>query len=199
MIIDPKELKKIKSKINRYEKNFKRAQPFFDDGGGTRFLLGPLYLVVDDIEGAVKHYKWFARKYSDSIDEPMHTLCRAITFFRNGKTKEAEYFFRRTHLSNTYLIPSLLGIPFYEMQVSQSWMWDTKEYALGTDPLFLNVFSESDLNWLRNSWNQKEFQELVKLHIELVEKLDKEPVGPVRSALVDKISNLCTKESRKKK
>lgn len=199
MAIDPKELKKAKTKISRYEKNFKRAQPFFDDGGGTRFLLGPLYLLVDDIQGAVKHYKWFARKYSDSIDEPLHTLCRAVTFFRTGKTKEAEHFFRRAHLANTYLIVSLIGVPFYELQVRKSWMWDTKEYVLGLDPQFLNIFLESDLNWFRENWNQKEFQEFVKLHITLVEKLDKEPVGPVRSTLVSEISDMREKESRKKK
>lgn len=199
MEIDPKELKKARTKISRYEKNFKRAQPFFDDGGGTRFLLGPLYLLVDDIDGAVKHYRWFARKYSDSIDEPLHTLCRAVTFFRTGKTTEAERFFRRTHLANTYLIPSLISIPFYELKVSHSWSWDTKEYALGTDPQYLNIFSQSDLNWFKESWNQKEFQELVKLYITLVEKLDKEPVGPIRSALVNQISNLREQESRKNK
>lgn len=121
MAIDPSELKKAKARISRYERNFKRSAPNFDDGGGSRFLLGPLYLLVGDLEGVAKHYKWFDKKYSDSIDEPLHTLCRSILFFRTEKVKETEQFFRRAYLANTYLIPSLTGIPFYDLKIRQSY------------------------------------------------------------------------------
>lgn len=99
----------------------------------------------------------------------------------------------------SYFKPSPTDIPFYVLKTRQSWFWDNKDYALEVRAEFANIFSESDLNWLRESWNKREFQELVELHISLVEKLDHEPVGPTRTALVEKISNLSKKEFRKMK
>jgi hypothetical protein len=59
--IFPKDKKKIVERIHRYENSLlaeKRRFGSFDDGYGKRYLLGPLYLLAGDIEGAVKHYKW---------------------------------------------------------------------------------------------------------------------------------------------
>ena len=57
MALNPQEQKKIRTRINRYERNFKSRHPLFDGGGGTRFILGPLYLLIDDLEGTLKHDK----------------------------------------------------------------------------------------------------------------------------------------------
>lgn len=191
MALEPNEQKKIRTRINRYERNFKSRNPMFDDGGGTRFLLGPLYLLVDDLEGALRHYKkWFARKFSDSSDEPLHTLCWGLALHRAGNPKEAVYRLRRAHLANPYLIPSILSVHHGQPHIRRSRGWDDEDYLIYVDPRLISMWSENERSWLLEVWESPAFQELVQTHIDLSVRLDREPVGPTRSALVRALSDL---------
>ncbi len=148
MALESKEQKKIRTRINRYERNFKSRNPLFDDGGGTRFLLGPLYLLIDDLEGALKHYKWFAKKFSDSSDEPLHTLCWALAMHRAGKQKEALHRLRRAYLANSYLIPSMLALRHGQPNVRRSRGWDGEDYISYVDPRFISMWTKEEFDWL---------------------------------------------------
>ena len=56
----PKDPKKINERIRRYERSLKKEKSkygCYDDGAGKRYILGPLYLYLGNIEGAVKSYK----------------------------------------------------------------------------------------------------------------------------------------------
>lgn len=58
----PKEPKKIRALITRYERELRKESEkfgFIDDSYGKRYLLGPLYLLLDDLAGAVKSFEWF--------------------------------------------------------------------------------------------------------------------------------------------
>ena len=53
----PKEAKKIRQRIRRYERALeqeKRRLGNYRDGSGKRLLLGPLYMIPGDLEGALK-------------------------------------------------------------------------------------------------------------------------------------------------
>jgi len=64
--------KKIRERIRRYERNLKKRDA--RDGSGSRYLLGSLYLLLDDTEGALAHYKWFAKKFADDGAIPSSKL-----------------------------------------------------------------------------------------------------------------------------
>ena len=53
----PEDPKKLKSRIRSYERSLK--QDPMDDGYGKRYLLGPMYLLLGDVDGALRHYAWF--------------------------------------------------------------------------------------------------------------------------------------------
>jgi len=82
----PIDLKKIRTKLRSYEHKFTES-PHDRDVSGVRFLMGPYYLCLNKLEGAIAHYDWFGGAYPDSIDEPFHTLGQVITKFRQGQEK----------------------------------------------------------------------------------------------------------------
>ena len=52
--------KKIKATIARYRRllnNEWKEHHFISDGAGKRFMIGPLYLRIDDTKGAMAHYQ----------------------------------------------------------------------------------------------------------------------------------------------
>ena len=74
--------KKIKATIARYKRSMNREwkeHHFISDGAGKRFLIGPLYLRIDDIEGALEHYQWFEKTFGDDSGEPFHRMGWALT------------------------------------------------------------------------------------------------------------------------
>ena len=64
----PTEPRKIKERIRRYERAFAKELQEFDmisDGSGKRYLLGSLYLFLNDVEGAYNSYEWFEKTFPD--------------------------------------------------------------------------------------------------------------------------------------
>lgn len=101
--------KKIRERIRRYERNLRKRD--VRNGSGSRYLLGSLYLLLEDTESALAHYKWFAKKFTDDGGEPFHRLSWALALYRTGKVDEAAHRLRNVHSQNVYLIPTVLGIP----------------------------------------------------------------------------------------
>src|SRR5262249_31323750 len=123
--------------------------------------------------------------------------CWALALRRAGKAKDALHRLRRTHLANPYLIPSILAVPHAQPPIRRSRSWDREDYTKYVDPRLLSMWSEEEINWLRESWEGPAFQELVRNHAELEARLDREPVGPARSALVQALFELAEKPKPK--
>ena len=79
--------KKIKDRIRRHERavrNEKKKYGGYDDGAGKRYILGPLYLLLDDIEGALQTFEWFKQEFPDDVGEPLKNLCWTLALYRVG-------------------------------------------------------------------------------------------------------------------
>ena len=71
--------KKIKARIRRYERSLRKEQAeygFIDDGYGKRYLLGPLYLQIEDLLGALQSFRWFEQTFPDvrKIVDPLQQM-----------------------------------------------------------------------------------------------------------------------------
>ncbi|MCI0558856.1 MAG: hypothetical protein MN733_10205 [Nitrososphaera sp.] len=64
----PNDLKKLKVRISAYERALSGGDR---DGAGKRYLLGPMYLLLGDVEGALKHFEWFDKTYADVAVNPI--------------------------------------------------------------------------------------------------------------------------------
>ncbi len=176
--------KKIRARISRYERNLKKSD--CRDGSGTRFLLGPLYLLLDDTEGALAHYKWFERQFPDDGGEPFHRLCWALTLYRAGMPDEAAKRLRKAHVQNTYLIPAVLGVPHGQSSgLRRGSNWEDEDYIASAPPEFLAMWRSEEKAWLRSVWDSAGFKDFVQTHIKLVSQLAREPRGEKRTALIE--------------
>ena len=176
--------RKVRARIRRYESKLKSRH--YRDGGGTRFLIGALYLLLDDTENALAHYRWFDKKFPDSMDEPFHALGRVLAMLRAKEPEdEARYRLRRAHIANPYFIPALLAVAHGQPDVRRGCNWNDEEYLLGGPQEFLDVWRPEEKAWLRSIWESPAFIEFVRTHISIVSQLACVPVGPKRSELVE--------------
>ena len=103
MSLFPTDPQKIKTQITRYERELRKeyeTHRFIDDSSGKRYLLGPLYLLLGDVAGAIKSFAWFEQMFPDDMGEPAHTLCWTLGLYRAGDKTGATQKLLHTMLSN---------------------------------------------------------------------------------------------------
>ena len=88
----------------------RRRLGHYGDGYGKRFLLGPLYMIMGDLDGALTSFAWFENEFSDSSDMAPQLLCWTLALHQAGEDDKARRMLRRTMFANLYIIPRLLGM-----------------------------------------------------------------------------------------
>jgi hypothetical protein len=191
----PSEPKKIRARITRYERELRKERDKFgymSDGYGKRYLLGPLYLLMGDVAGAVKSFDWFEQTFPDDIGEPVHFLCWTLALYRSGDTTQAVQRLRQTMLSNLYLIPHLLGREQDELDISYGTNYEQKEFLDYVPPEIWALWDGPALRWAQEMYDSPEFRQVRARYIEISEQLKSEPPGPRRSELVNEAFRLQT-------
>ena len=187
MSLFPTDPKKIRSRIRSYERALKKEYNLhraYDDSAGKRYLLGSLYLLLGDIDGALKHYAWFEKNFDDDIGDPLDLLTWTLVLFRAGDLEAALKKLRQTMLSNLYLIPHVLQIEQPELNISHLSNLETTEYLAYIPDEVLKRWDEAALDWLRENYQTAETQALRERYIEIQRQLKDELRGEKRSKLV---------------
>lgn len=187
----PTEPQKIKKQINRYEVALRKEYEKYgciNDGSGTRYLLGPLYLLLGDIPGAIKSFEWFARKFDDDSGEPFHTLCWALALYWSGDMASAAKKLRDAMLSNLYMLPHLFDIEQSQLDIWHGTNWEAKDYVVqGRSELF-ELWDEQALRWAQGLYESDDFRYARECTIEIFRRLKSEPQGTTRIQLVKELS-----------
>jgi tetratricopeptide (TPR) repeat protein len=187
MSLFPADPKKIRSRIRSYERSLKKEYDLYgayDDSAGKRYLLGSLYLLLGDIDGALKHYAWFEKNFDDDMGDPLDLLTWTLVLFRAGDLDAALKKLRQTMLSNLYLIPHVLQIEQTELDISHLSNLETTEYLAYIPDEVVKLWDAVALDWLRENYQTAETQALRERFIEIQRQLKDEPVGEKRSKLV---------------
>lgn len=195
----PKDRSKIKQRIRRYERSLEQEKirlGGYGDGSGKRFLLGPLYMILGDMEGALESFAWFETEFPDSLDEAPQLLCWSLALHQTGDDYEARRMLRRTMFANLYIIPRLLS-----MQVRRHDIWHDSNTAepsyLGWVPEeYWGLWSESDRQWAAGLWRSTEFRESREQYVELGHALKSLRPGPERNRVLVEVRRLRTNDSR---
>jgi len=185
----PKRTETIKRRIEEYEnylKAEKRKFGGYDDSGGIRYLIGPYYMLAGDLDGALKHYKWFTRIFHDDIGEPGQYLCWTLALYKSGDFKKAYLKFLQTLLMNPHVIARVIGID-YKLPYKPSSNIPTKEWADYIPPEIYNLWDEEATAWLKESFYAEKTQSLLQRHDDIEERLEAEPYGPERDRLIDEL------------
>lgn len=183
----PKDPAKIRERIKRYERELRQEYKRFgayDDSGGKRYLMGPLYLLLGDNKGALKAFEWFEQNFPDDMGEPEHFLCWTLALYHAGHIAAAEQKLLRTMLSNLYLIPHLLGLEQPELDIWHGSNIDRKDYLSYIPPELLSLWDEAALQWARETYDSAKFSQVRERYIEIHRQLKDEPRGSKRSQLV---------------
>jgi hypothetical protein len=189
----PKEPKKIRARVTRYERELRKEYEmhgFIRDGYGKRYLLGPLYLLFGDLAGAIKSFAWFEQTFPDDIGEPVHSLCWTLALYRSGNIVEASHRLVRTMLSNLYLIPHLIGLEQDELDIWHGSNLAEEEYLQYAPPEIWALWDAAALQWAKETYERPDVGQVRTRYIEIFEQLKSEPPGPRRSALGDEAFNL---------
>jgi len=187
MIQLPSDPKKIRALISRYQRELlSEAKKFgaIHDGYGKRYLLGPLYLLLGDLPGAIRSFEWFERTFPDDIGDPLHSLCWTLASYCTGNIVDASHRLLQTMLSNLYLIPYLLGIEQSKLNIwHHSNDWEI-EYPQEIPGEIWALWDTAALEWARKEFDSPEFYRIRARYIEIYEELQDLRPGPRRSLLV---------------
>ena len=188
----PKRTETIKRHIERFEKQLQyKKQRFgcYDDGAGTRYFIGPYYMLAGDVEGALKHFKWFSRVFPDDIGEPGQYLCWTLVIYKSGDLKKAYMKFLQTLFMNPFVIARVIGID-YKLPYKPNSNIPTKEWAEWVPDEFYDAWDEEAVSWLKKSFYDPKTQEIFNYYNDIEIKLETEPRGQKRTNMVYKLSDM---------
>jgi len=181
----PTDPKIIKQRIRRYERSLRKDDPMHGlrDGYGKRFLLGPLYLMLGNVQDTLDHYKWYQNTYPDDSGYALNFLCWAIALYRHGDFEEAEKKVINTMLSNIFLIPYIL-----EREIPSLDSWEDRCYnELMEIEYFpheiLNFITCAEMEWIRALHNSSKITTIREKYIEIDDQLENLPRGEKRTKL----------------
>jgi len=189
----PQDPKKIRTRIRSYERALRREQErfgFIQDGAGKRYMVGPLYVLVGDTEGALPSFVWFAQTFPDDSGEPLHFLCWTLALYRAGQMEQAAAKLRQTMLSNLYLMPRVLGL---DQDVIDMWHpsnLSEKSYVDSLPGELFAVWEPSARQWVHSLYHREPMRRVRDRYIMIYTQLKEEPPGPKRSRLVEEADQL---------
>jgi hypothetical protein len=189
----PKEPKKIKERIKRYERELRKEYGklgFISDDFGKRYLLGPLYMILGDLTGAVRSFEWFEQTFPDDVGEPFHYLCWTLALYRSGNIAGASQKLLQTMLSNLYLVPHLLSLEQDKLDIRHGSNIAEKDYLQYAPPEIFGLWDRLALQWAKEVYHSQEFCRVRARYIEIYKQLRHEPPGPKRSQLVSEAFRL---------
>ncbi|MCP4936448.1 MAG: hypothetical protein GY927_20155 [bacterium] len=183
----PTDPKRIRERIRRYERALKKELEagYGGDGYGKRYLLGPLYMLMGDVDGALASFDWYEKAYPDDSGDPYQYLTWAPALFHGGRKQEAFNKLYQTMLENLYLVPFLLGRSPQRLDIWHGSNLAWIEYAVEVPQELLNLWDDVALQWAREVSEHPAVVEKVARYIAIHRELKSEPPGPRRSALVN--------------
>ncbi|HJN17543.1 MAG TPA: hypothetical protein QGH10_18700 [Armatimonadota bacterium] len=189
----PKDPQTIRARLRRYERKLreeKRTHGLHGDGAGKRYFVGPLYLLLGDVDGALESFRWFETEFPDDAGEPGQYLCWTLTLHRSGDLEAAARKLRETMLQNLYLIPRLLALEVSELDI---WHGSSDEWSSYLDYIpkeYFALWDEKEFDWASRLHHGPEFQSVLARYVEIQGELNHLPPGPRRSRLVHEAHGL---------
>lgn len=184
---------KLRSRLRRYERELakeKKDLGYYNDGGGKRYAIGPLYMLLGDDAGALAAFEWFEREFDDDSGMPEHLLCWSLALHRASDEAGAARKLRQTMLSNLYLLPHLFGEPIAELAIWYGASWNEPSHVDDIDPTYLALWSDKETAWAKRLYESQGFRSVRERFIDIERQLNSMPPGPERTRLVRDASEL---------
>jgi len=183
-----KQIQRIRKRIKSYRAilaSEKRRFGGYLDSPGIRYVIAELYLQIQDYKGALTYFRWFSKQFSDDIGFPDFNLFWAATLFENSKIPESLAKIYETSFSNTYLPELIAGADPAPIDKSESSNTKTLEYAKQIYTDCIELISLGFQIYLTSVVESEEYKANLNKYISIQKLIKDEPVGPMRSNLID--------------
>ena len=193
MLAVPEDPKKIRARILGYERTLrgeKRKFGVHTDGAGKRYLVGPLYMVMGDQDGARTSFAWYEREFPEDAGEPIHSICWALCLHGAGEAHAAAGKLHQAMPLNLYLIPRLLGEACRRLDMWHGSNVEEPPWAENTPPEFLGLWTDSEKERAASLYHGAAFTSARDRWIEIHQRLQHLRPGPERSRLCAEAARL---------
>jgi tetratricopeptide (TPR) repeat protein len=188
----PKDPKKIRARIRSYERKLRKEKEEYgdySDGYGKRYLLGTLYLLMDDTEGALTYFDWFEQEFPDDSGDTIHYLSWTLALFRAGDLETATRKFGQAMLSNLLVMPELLDLD-EEIDLGEMDNMLLMMYLEDLPEEVFEMWQDAELDWGRKTYYSADMTALRERYIEIEIALNDVPPSPKRNELVAELFQL---------
>ena len=181
----PTDPKKIKQRIRRYERSLRDENSMHGvrDGYGKRFLLGPLYFMLGNVQETIEHYEWYQNTYPDEYGYAFNFLCWAITLYRHGDRDEAEKKFINTMLSNIFFIPYVLGHAIPSLDSWEDRYFNELMEIEDFPHEILECITREEMEWISALYNSPKITAIRKAYTAIDDQLEHLRPGEKRTKL----------------
>jgi hypothetical protein len=196
MRMDEKQIERIKDNIKKYRARLaseKRRFGGYFDSGGIRYEIPELYLQLGDFKGALSYFIWFMREFPDDIGMPYFNLFWSCALYQNKRTSDATRLAYKTAFSNTYLLDLICNKEVSQIDKSELGGYERLSYAREIVDWCNELLTKDFKSWLCRLIETEEFKANLNIFISLQKLIKDEPVGPLRSKLVNESYKLGNK------
>ena len=183
-----KQIQKIQKRIKAYRAiltNEKKRFGGYMDSGGIRYVIPELYLQIQDYKGAMTYFRWFSKAFPDDIGFPAFNLFWAATLFENNKIPESLRKVYETAFSNTYLLDLIAGKDVKPIDKSELIGFENLDYAKQIYKGCIELITLEFQIFLTGLIEDKGFKDNLNKYIGLQKLIKDEPVGQMRSHLIN--------------
>jgi len=163
----------------------KRQFGGYHDGAGIRYVIPELYMQIMDFKGAMYYFRWFAKTFPDDIGFPDFNLFWSMTLFHNNKIDAAIKKAYETAFSNTYLIDLIYERDPHPLDKSETMGFESIDYAKEVYQGCVNLMTLEFQTWLDYISGTDDFKANLNRFISLEKLIKDEPVGEMRSHLIN--------------
>ena len=189
MIDIPRDPKKVRARLRSYERKLRPERGgFIDDGAGKRYFLVGLYLVLDDLDGAMESMRWFERHFPDDSGHEVQLLCWTLALYRSGQEDASKERLRQCMLANRYVIPRLLGRAFDGLSVNEVEDSYLLMHLDSVPEAFFALWTDAEKAWAASMYDSRTFAGTRERALDIERMLENMPRSEERSMLVGELS-----------
>ena len=143
------------------------------DNQGVRFIVGSLYQLAGDLEGALEYYRAYDEAYPEDIGDPHHTFSWGLALYRADLARRAVSKWYEGFFQNIYIAPLLLDNPLPPKDIRHFSNLEFPSYARSYlnmyQPLWADATDAKHL--LSHLWDDPEVEEARSRWIQLAQRM----------------------------
>ncbi|MEM7660340.1 MAG: hypothetical protein AAF399_29815 [Bacteroidota bacterium] len=188
-----RQAERLRDKIKQIKRALaaeKRKFGGYDDSRGMRYIPPQYYLKLQDFAGAKRYFNWFHKNFPDDVGFPQFLFEWAITLFYCKQKKQAGHMLLRVFGANPFLVDQFLGNelrpPYQTYQTDWQLQFAQKSFPYHKKQPQWSEFAA----WLEDYVHTDAYLQLINELIAIEQQLKEERVGPERSRLVTRRSEI---------